>query len=137
MTVLRVPMCQMIVVRRFHSILLICAVQYSLLALISSVHVDKVLAWLSFRKIYVLKTSFSKNLPQINDKNYPSNYKLAQWILRHTFPSQYKCRRFWNVNFALPKISPSKMAFEKDKPWELFSKFYGIFQNAKYVYRKT
>ena len=81
-------MCQMIVVRRFHSILLIRAVQYSLLALISSVHVDKVLAWLSFRKIYVLKTSFSKNLPQINDKNYPSNYKLAQWILRHTFPSQ-------------------------------------------------
>ena len=29
------------------------------------------------------------------------------------------------------------MTFEKDKPWELFSKFYGIFQNVKYVYRKT
>ena len=28
------------------------------------------------------------------------------------------------------------MAFEKDKPWELFSKFYGIFQNAKYVIAK-
>ena len=29
------------------------------------------------------------------------------------------------------------MAFEKYKPWGLFLKFYGIFQNVKYVYRKT
>ena len=65
----------------------VCAVQFSVLALISSVHVQKVFAWLSFRKIYVLKASFSKKLPQITDKNYPSNYKLAQWILRRTFPS--------------------------------------------------
>ena len=29
------------------------------------------------------------------------------------------------------------MAFEKYKPRGLFSKFYGISQNVKYVYRKT
>ena len=33
----------------------------SLLALISSVHIDKVLEWLRFRMVCVLKASFSKN----------------------------------------------------------------------------
>ena len=49
----------------------------------SSVHIDKVLAWLVFRKIYVLKASFSKNLLQITDINFlPTILELAQWILR-------------------------------------------------------
>ena len=39
----------------------VCAVHSSDLAWISLVHLDKVLAWLSFRKICVLKASFSKN----------------------------------------------------------------------------
>ena len=77
----------------------VCVVHYSELALISAVRTDKVLAWLSFRKIYVLKASFSKNLLQITDKNFFPGYKLAQWILRRTFPSHYKRSRFWNVNF--------------------------------------
>ena len=34
------------------------------------VDIDKVLAWLSFRKIYVLKASFSKNLLQITEINF-------------------------------------------------------------------
>ena len=44
-------------------------VHSSVLAWISSVHIDKILAWLSFRKMYVLKASFSKNLLQYTDKN--------------------------------------------------------------------
>ena len=48
----------------------VCVVHSSLLAWISSVHIDKVLAWLSFRKIYVLMTSFSKNFVQITDINF-------------------------------------------------------------------
>ena len=39
----------------------------SLLALISSVHIDEGLAWLRFRKVYVLKASVSKNVLQITD----------------------------------------------------------------------
>ena len=49
----------------------IVTVHSSLLALISSVHIDKVLVELSFRKIYVLKAivSFNKNFLQITDVN--------------------------------------------------------------------
>ena len=91
LTVLRVPNdCSQKVLQY----LAVCVVQYSVLALISSVHVDKVLAWLSFRRIQALKASFGKKLPQINERNCPSNQKLAQWILRRTFPSQYKRSRF-------------------------------------------
>ena len=39
----------------------------SVLAWISSVNVS---AWLSFRKIYLRKASFSKNLLQFTDKNF-------------------------------------------------------------------
>ena len=56
--------CQMIAVRKCHSILL-----FALLALISSVHIDKVLAWLRFRKVHFLKASFSKTFLQITDIN--------------------------------------------------------------------
>ena len=34
------------------------------------VDIDEVLAWLSFRKIYVLKASFSKNMLQITEINF-------------------------------------------------------------------
>ena len=49
----------------------VCLVHSSHLALISSVHIDKVLVELRFRKIYVLKAiaSFSKNFLQITDVN--------------------------------------------------------------------
>ena len=47
----------------------VCVVHSSGLAWISLVHLDKVLAWLSFREIYVLKASFSKNIMQITDIN--------------------------------------------------------------------
>ena len=47
-----------------------CVVHSSVLAWISSFHIDRVLAWLSLRKIYVLKASFSKNLLQITDINF-------------------------------------------------------------------
>ena len=56
-----------IVVKTYHSVLLFAS---SFLAQISSIHIDKVLAWLSFRKIYVLKASFIKNLLQITDINF-------------------------------------------------------------------
>ena len=49
----------------------VCIVHSSLLAWISSFHIDKVLAWLSFHgfsNIYVLKATFSKNFLQITDK---------------------------------------------------------------------
>ena len=46
----------------------------------------EILARLSFRKIHVLKASFSKNVLQITDINFLPTiiyiYKLAQWILR-------------------------------------------------------
>ena len=45
-------------------------VHSSLLAWISSVHIDKEVAWLSFRKIYVLLSSFSKNFVPITDINF-------------------------------------------------------------------
>ena len=54
--------CQMIAVKECHSKLL--------LARISSFHKDKVLAWLSISKIYVLKASFSKNVLQITGINF-------------------------------------------------------------------
>ena len=47
----------------------VCEVHFSVLAWISLVHLDKVLAWLSFRKSYVLKASFNKNMLQITDIN--------------------------------------------------------------------
>ena len=48
----------MIAVKKSQSILLFALLVYSsVLAWISSVHVDKVLAWLSFWKIYVLKAN--------------------------------------------------------------------------------
>ena len=55
--------CQMIAVKKCQSILLLRVVHSSVLAWISSVH-------LSFKKIYVLKASFSKNLLQITDINF-------------------------------------------------------------------
>ena len=44
----------------------VCVVHSSLWGWISSVHIDKVLAWLRFRKVHVLKgsTSFSKTFWQ-------------------------------------------------------------------------
>ena len=48
----------------------VCVVQSSLLAWISSVYIDKALAWMSFRKIYVLKANFIKNFLQITDINF-------------------------------------------------------------------
>ena len=45
-------------------------VHSSLLAWISSVHIDKEVAWLSFRKIYVLLSSFSKSFVPITDINF-------------------------------------------------------------------
>ena len=115
------------------SVTVYCCYRSSLFSLgwISSAHIDKVLAWLSFRKIYVLKASATNYWHK-----FPSNCKLAQWILRHTFPSQYILSRFWNANFpfpiwALPKITPSKRAFEKYKSRGLFSEFYSIFQKVK------
>ena len=43
-----------------------------ILALIFSVHMDKVLVWPCFRKVYVLKASFSKNCLQITGINFLS-----------------------------------------------------------------
>ena len=96
----------------------------SLLALIFSVHIDKVLAPLCFRKVYVLKVSSSKDFLQITYwHKFPSNSKLAQSILRCRFPSKYKPSQFWTANFP-PYISPSsKRAFEKYKPWPYFWNF--------------
>ena len=43
-----------------------------------------------FRKVYVLKANFSKNLLQITESHkLPSNCELAQSILRRKFPSVY------------------------------------------------
>ena len=65
----------------------VCVVNSSVLALISSVYIDKALAWLSFRKIYVPNASFSKNVLQITDINFQaSNHNLAQWIVRRILP---------------------------------------------------
>ena len=51
-------MFQMIAVKKCHSMLLFALLVYSsVLVWISLVHVDKVLAWLSFLKIYVLEAN--------------------------------------------------------------------------------
>ena len=92
-----------------------------------------ILAWLSFRKIYVASWWVSvkpcHNCKLLSRHKFPSNYKLARWTLSHIFRSQYKPSGFWNENF-LPYISPSKneplkRAFEKYKLRGLFSEFYG------------
>ena len=59
-------MCQMIVVKKFHSILCLRPLLLTV-AWISLFHIDNVLAWLSFSKIYVLKASFIKNFLQISE----------------------------------------------------------------------
>ena len=91
------------------------AVHSSLSAWISSVHIDKVLAWLRFRKVYVLKASFSKTFLQIT---FPPNYKQVQTILRRKFPSKYKPSRFWNAIFP-PNISPLKSKPLKKGLWKI------------------
>ena len=49
----------------------VSVVHSSLSAWISPVHIDKVLTWLRFRKVYVLKVSFSKTfLVKISDINF-------------------------------------------------------------------
>ena len=49
-----------------------CCLRRSLFILvwISSVHIDKVLALLRFRKVYVLKARFSKTVLQITEINF-------------------------------------------------------------------
>ena len=47
--------------------------------------------------------------------------RLTQSVLKRQFPSVDKSLRIK----VPPKISPSKRAFEKYKPWGLFSEFYG------------
>jgi len=47
--------------------------------------------------------------------------RLTQSVLKRNFPSVDKPLRIK----VPPKISPSKGAFEKYKPWGLFSEFYG------------
>ena len=42
------------------------------LAFISLVHIDTVLAWLRFRKVYVLKASLRKHFLQVTDINFLS-----------------------------------------------------------------
>ena len=44
------------------------------------VHIDKVLAWLSFRKICILKASFSRNLLQITDINFLPTVSLEEYF---------------------------------------------------------
>ena len=61
----------------------VCVVHSSVFDWISSVHncIDKVLAWLSFRKIYVLKASFSKNVLQ--DFNLTQDQLKKVFLLPH------------------------------------------------------
>ena len=80
----------MIAVKKCHIILLFAYVSLFSLGLdfLCPYRQIKVVAWLRFRKLYVLKASFRKTLLQITDINLKSsNYKLAQWILRRTFHS--------------------------------------------------
>ena len=58
----------------------VCVVHSSLLAWISSVHIEKVLAWLCFKTVYVLKASFGKTFLQIAEclHKFSSIYNLAQ-----------------------------------------------------------
>ena len=54
--------------------------------------------------------------------NLLETIRLVQSIVKCKFPSVDKRLQIK----APPKISPSKRAFEKYKPWGLFSEFYGI-----------
>ena len=72
-----------------------CLVHSSVLAWISSVHIDRILAWLSLRKIYVIKASFSKNLLQITDINF--------------LPTISQPNGFWDA-YPPPSISLSRRA---------------------------
>ena len=56
--------------QKVSQLIVVCVVHSSLLAWISSVHIDKVLAWLRSRKVYVLNASFSKTFLQITDLNF-------------------------------------------------------------------
>ena len=79
----------------------VCVVHSSVLAWISSVHIDKVIAWLRFRKICVLKASFSKNLLQIQGRSWifvtGRHYRDCR---RHE-----SCRGFWGYSPPPPKFS--------------------------------
>ena len=48
----------------------VCVVHSLLSAWISLVHIDKVLAWMCFSNLYVLKASFSKTFLQVADLNF-------------------------------------------------------------------
>ena len=93
-------LCQMIAVENSVSQhIAVCVVHSSVLASISSVHIDKILAWMSFRKIYVLQASFSKNFLKITDVKFPFIYKLAQ--------------SFWDANFPAYISSSEYKPFQK------------------------
>ena len=70
---------------------MVCVVHSSVLAWISSVHIDKVLAWLSFRKIYVLKASLGVR------------YVMTKFSCFHRLP-------IYLSNGAPPRASPSPLS---------------------------
>ena len=79
-------MCEIIAVRKCHMQLnAVCLVHSSLLAWISSVHTDKVLAYLRFKKVFVLKASFSKTFLQIDSKGLDSSNNIDSRINITTF----------------------------------------------------
>ena len=74
------------------------------------------IAWLSFRKIYILTASFRENsLHLLSRHKFASNHKLAQSILRRKFFSMYKPSWFCSANFP-PYINPSKYGL-----WKIFA----------------
>ena len=93
-----------------------CVVHSSLLAWISSlVYKDKVLAWLSFRKIHIAQS--------ILRRKFPSNTKLADSETQISLRILNKPLRIK----APPKITPTKKVFEKCKHRGLFAEFYSVY----------
>ena len=67
-----------------------------------------------------MEIAFKYKVKQSKNSKFPSNYKLAQSILKRKFPS---------IDKPLQKKAPEKKAFEKHKPRGLFLEFYCRFEN--------
>ena len=105
----------------------------SLLALISSVHMDNInnIARLRFRNVLVLKASFSKNFQQIFDTNFPPTISQPSRFWDAHLPLSISLVDF-ETQTSLPIEAPSKKCASKQGPLKnltpglIFLEFYAI-----------
>ena len=119
----------------------------SLLALISSVHMDNIsnIPRLRFRNVLVLKASFSKNFQQIFDTNFPPTISQTSQFGDAHLPLSISLVDF-EMQTSLPMEAPSKKCASKQGPlkklpppglfWNFTLLYTNVEQNLKTMRKK-